>query len=80
MKAASIDAFLEDPIQFWSFYRHRLGSLDSAEPNAAHYALAKMEQSGHLKALVTQNIDRLHRRAGSTTIAEVHGSIETGVC
>ncbi len=80
MKAASIDAFLEDPVQFWSFYRHRLGALDSAEPNPAHHALAAMEQSGHLKALITQNIDRLHRRAGSTTIAEVHGSIDTAVC
>lgn len=80
MKAASIDAFLEDPVEFWAFYRHRLGSLDSASPNPAHHALARLEKAGFIKALVTQNIDRLHRRAGSKNIAEVHGSIETGVC
>lgn len=80
MKAASIDAFLDDPEEFWSFYRHRLGALDSAEPNPAHYALARLERAGFVKALITQNIDRLHRRAGSTTIAEVHGSIDSAVC
>ncbi len=80
MKAASIDAFLDDPVEFWSFYRHRLGALDTAEPNPAHYALAKLEKAGYLKALITQNIDRLHRRAGSNAIAEVHGSIDTAVC
>lgn len=80
MKAASIDAFLDDPVEFWSFYRHRLGALDTAEPNPAHYALARLEKAGYLKALITQNIDRLHRRAGSNAIAEVHGSIDTAVC
>lgn len=80
MKAASIEAFLEDPVQFWSFYRHRLGDLDSAQPNPAHFALARLEEAGFVKALVTQNIDRLHRRAGSKNIAEVHGSIDSGVC
>lgn len=80
MKAASIDAFLEDPVEFWSFYRHRLGALDSAEPNPAHFALARLEQAGYLKGLVTQNIDRLHRRAGSRHIAEVHGSVDWAVC
>lgn len=80
MKAASIEAFLEDPVEFWSFYRHRLGSLDSAEPNPAHYALARLERAGYIKAVITQNIDRLHRRAGSQQIAEVHGSIDRAVC
>lgn len=80
MKAASIDAFLDDPVEFWSFYRHRLGALDTAQPNPAHYALARMEKADHLKALITQNIDRLHKRAGSSAIAEVHGSIDSAVC
>ena len=80
MKVAHVDAFLRDPAQFWSFYKHRMGDLDSAEPNPAHYALAQLEEAGYLKGLITQNIDRLHRRAGTKNLAEVHGSIDRGEC
>jgi NAD-dependent deacetylase len=80
MEVAHIDSFLRDPQRFWSFYKQRMGDLDSAEPNAAHYALAQLEAAGYIKGLITQNIDRLHRRAGSKSIAEVHGSIDRGEC
>jgi NAD-dependent deacetylase len=79
-EVAHIDSFLRDAERFWSFYKQRMGDLDSAEPNAAHYALARLENTGHIKGLITQNIDRLHRRAGSKNLAEVHGSVEQGEC
>ena len=79
-EVASIDAFRRDPVRFWSFYSARLGSLASAEPNAGHVAIARMEQLGYLDGLITQNIDRLHRRAGSVAVAEVHGSIDHADC
>src|SRR5439155_17757150 len=65
MEYASIDAFRRDPVKVWDFYARRLDVLKSAEPNPAHLALAELEQRGLLRALVTQNIDRLHERAGS---------------
>jgi NAD-dependent deacetylase len=79
-EVAHVDSFLKDPARFWSFYKHRMGDLDSAAPNPAHFALAQLEEAGYLKALITQNIDRLHRRAGSKNLAEVHGSIDRGEC
>ncbi len=80
MEVANIGAFRRDPARFWAFYSHRLASLADVEPNPAHYALARLEEMGVLTALVTQNIDRLHRRAGSRVLAEVHGSIDFAVC
>jgi NAD-dependent deacetylase len=80
MEVAHIDAFRRDPARFWSFYRPRLHSLDGVEPNPAHEALAELERRGRLEAVITQNIDMLHRKAGSARIVEVHGSIETASC
>ncbi len=80
MEVAHIDAFRRDPERFWSFYRPRFETLDDKEPNAAHRALAQLEADGLLDAVVTQNIDRLHRKAGTTRLIEVHGSIETSSC
>ena len=54
--------------------------LSGAQPNAAHLALAELERRGLLAAVVTQNIDRLHERAGSADVVEVHGSIRTSTC
>lgn len=79
-EVAHIDAFRRDPAHFWSFYADRLGSLSNALPNPAHEALARMEAAGFLQGLITQNIDRLHRRAGSRLISEVHGSIDRAHC
>ena len=80
MEYASIDAFQRDPVKVWDFYARRLDMLATAEPNAAHSALAALESRGWVSAVVTQNIDLLHERAGSQTVVEVHGSIRTSSC
>jgi NAD-dependent deacetylase len=80
MKVAHIDVFERDPARFWSYYRPRFQSLGDKKPNAAHEALAELERRGLLEGVITQNIDRLHRAAGSENVVEVHGSIETSSC
>jgi NAD-dependent deacetylase len=80
MEVAHIDAFHRDTRRFWSFYRPRFADLDEKLPNAAHEALAELEARGQLEAIVTQNIDRLHAKAGSERVIEVHGSIATSSC
>ncbi|MFL5906168.1 MAG: SIR2 family NAD-dependent protein deacylase [Solirubrobacterales bacterium] len=80
MEVAHIDAFRRDPAKFWSFYRPRLSSLDGVQPNGAHEALAELERRGLLEAVITQNIDTLHHKAGSERVVEVHGSIRTASC
>ena len=80
MEYASLRAFREDPEKVWSFYALRIDLLTGAEPNAAHHALAELERRGFVQAIVTQNIDLLHTRAGSREVVEVHGSIRTASC
>jgi NAD-dependent protein deacetylase/lipoamidase len=80
MEVAHIDAFRSDPVRFWSFYGERFATLESKEPNDAHHALAAMEEQGLLDAVITQNIDMLHRKAGTSELIEVHGSIATCSC
>ncbi len=80
MEVAHIDAFHRDPARFWAFYGDRFASLQGKRPNGAHRALAALERAGLLDALITQNIDMLHRRAGSAEPIEVHGSIATCSC
>jgi NAD-dependent deacetylase len=80
MEVAHIDAWRADPERFWHFYGNRFQTLEGKQPNGAHRALVELERRGRLDAIVTQNIDRLHRRAGSQRIVEVHGSIETSSC
>jgi NAD-dependent deacetylase len=80
MEVATIDAFLADPERVWEFYALRLDVLGSAEPNDGHRALAELEDRGWVRAVITQNIDRLHARAGSRALVEVHGSIGTSSC
>jgi NAD-dependent deacetylase len=79
-EVASIHAFRRDPARVWSFYRERIDLLGAAEPNAAHLALAELERRGFVRAVVTQNIDTLHTRAGSEDVVEVHGSIRSAEC
>ncbi len=80
MEVAHIDVFERDPARFWSYYRPRFQSLGDKSPNAAHEALAELERRGLLEGVITQNIDRLHRKAGSENVVEVHGSIATSSC
>jgi len=76
----SIDSFRADPARVWEFYAPRFSMLTEAEPNAAHLALAELERRSLLRAVITQNIDLLHERAGSSEVVEVHGSIRTSHC
>jgi NAD-dependent deacetylase len=80
MAVAHIDAWRADPERFWHFYGDRFQALEGKEPNGAHRALVELEQRGKLDAVITQNIDRLHRRAGTSQLVEVHGSIATSSC
>jgi NAD-dependent deacetylase len=80
MEVAHIDVFEREPERFWSYYRPRFQALGDKEPNRAHEALAELERRGLIEGVITQNIDRLHRAAGSENVIEVHGSIETSSC
>ena len=80
MQVAHIDAFRRDPQRFWQFYGQRFAALRGKQPNGAHRALAELERRGMLEAVVTQNIDGLHRLAGAHDVIEVHGTIGTSSC
>ncbi|HEV2061233.1 MAG TPA: Sir2 family NAD-dependent protein deacetylase [Solirubrobacteraceae bacterium] len=80
MEVAHIDAFRGDPVRFWRFYGNRFDTLDAKEPNGAHRALVELERRGMLDCVVTQNIDRLHRKAGTRSLVEVHGTIDSSSC
>jgi NAD-dependent deacetylase len=80
MAVAHIEVFRRDPERFWHFYGDRFASLRDKAPNGAHRALVELERRGLLEAVVTQNIDGLHRAAGTRDLIEVHGSIGTSSC
>jgi NAD-dependent deacetylase len=80
MEVAHIDAFHRDPVRFWSFYGERFATLADKQPNGAHRALVELERRGILAAVITQNIDMLHRQAGTKELVEVHGSVATCTC
>jgi NAD-dependent deacetylase len=80
MQVAHIDAWRSDPERFWRFYGDRFQTLEHKRPNGAHEALVELERRGHLDAVVTQNIDMLHRKAGTAALVEVHGTIEHSSC
>jgi NAD-dependent deacetylase len=80
MSVATIDAFHRDTKRFWDFYRPRFHMLSDVQPNPAHEVLAELERRGLCEAVITQNVDRLHRKAGSERLIEVHGSIATASC
>lgn len=71
--------YVSQPEEFYRFYRDKMLCLD-AQPNAAHIKLAELEQAGKLKAIVTQNIDGLHQKAGSKNVLELHGSVHRNFC
>ncbi|WP_456422098.1 NAD-dependent protein deacetylase [Thermococcus sp.] len=72
---ATPEAFKRNPNLVWEFYKWRMRKILEARPNPAHYALAELERLGILKAVITQNVDDLHREAGSKNIVELHGNI-----
>ena len=70
--------YAEHPVEFFTLYKEREGMMLEAEPNRAHTALVELEKMGKLSAVVTQNIDGLHQKAGSKKVIELHGSVELG--
>jgi NAD-dependent deacetylase len=79
-EVASLTVFRYHPEKFYNWIRSLAIDIYHAQPNAAHLALARLEQAGHIQAVITQNIDSLHQRAGSKNVLEVHGSFKTLTC
>jgi NAD-dependent deacetylase len=80
MEVAHISVWRREPARFWGFYGTRFAALEGRQPNAAHRALVALEAAGRLDAVITQNIDGLHRAAGTRDLVEVHGSIASASC
>jgi NAD-dependent deacetylase len=77
---ANFDAFIRNPDLVWEWYSWRRALISEVKPNPGHYALAEMETLFPDFTLITQNVDNLHRRAGSTRVLELHGNIERNFC
>lgn len=77
---ATMDAFMRNPALVWEWYAYRKKVVSTIQPNPGHYALARMEEMFPRFSVITQNIDNLHRRAGSRTVYELHGNIERNYC
>ncbi len=80
MQVASLTSFRYQPEGFFGWFRPLAERILLAEPNPAHLALARLEAAGRLAGVVTQNIDGLHRRAGSVCVFEIHGHLRTATC
>jgi NAD-dependent deacetylase len=80
MEYGTIQAFRSDPIKVWSMLKELDELIAPAQPNPAHAALARLEQLGLLRAVITQNIDNLHQAAGSKKVVEFHGNGRRLVC
>jgi NAD-dependent deacetylase len=80
LEVASLSTFRTAPEKFFQWFRPLAGQIYNARPNAAHYALAQLEQAGCLKTVITQNIDILHQKAGSKHVIEMHGTLRTLSC
>lgn len=77
---ATMHAFIDNPDKVWDMWYELADNLKNVQPNPAHYALAELEELGHIKAVITQNIDALHAHAGSKTVIEYHGNADQIVC
>ena len=80
MSVVSLTTFHRNPARFYAWLRPLAVKMAAAKPNPAHYALAELEKMGILEGVLTQNIDGLHRGAGSNQVIELHGSLETLTC
>ena len=80
LEVASLSTFRTAPEKFYAWFRPLAGRIYNAEPNPAHHALAKLEATGHLHCVATQNIDVLHQKAGSRNVVELHGTLATLSC
>lgn len=80
MRVASLSTFQRQPEVFYDWLRPLAAAIWQASPNPAHIALARLQTTGRIKAIITQNIDGLHQRAGANHVIEVHGSLNTFTC
>jgi NAD-dependent deacetylase len=80
MTYATYESFVNDPTKFWEMAAELNPLLETADPNPAHLALGELEALGKCDAVITQNIDNLHQRAGSSDVLELHGTYRTGTC
>ena len=76
----NIESFLKDPSKFWKLAEDIAPTLFDAEPNPGHFALAELEKLKIIKAIITQNVDELHQKAGAVIVYEVHGNINRFTC
>lgn len=80
MEYVSREALQQRPRKLWGFLKETIETIEEAEPNEGHLALARLEAAGHIEGVITQNIDGLHQRAGSQNVMEVHGHLRTAHC
>ena len=80
MVYASVEVFRRDPSKYWQIRGDFIRNYDTYRPNAAHRALVELEQMGIVRRVITQNIDGLHRKAGSRKVIEIHGSLREIIC
>ncbi|NOH01000.1 MAG: NAD-dependent deacylase [Chloroflexi bacterium] len=80
LEVASLGTFRTHPEKFFAWFRPLAGQIYYAQPNPAHHSLAELERRGYIKAVITQNIDTLHQKAGSKIVIEMHGSMQTLTC
>jgi NAD-dependent deacetylase len=80
LEVASLTTFRTAPERFFKWFQPLASRIFHAQPNAAHNALAEFERSGHLRTVITQNIDALHQKAGSQHVVEMHGTLRTLTC
>jgi NAD-dependent deacetylase len=80
MDVASLSTFRTAPERFFRWFQPLASHIFYAQPNAAHLAVAEFERSGHVRTIITQNIDGLHQKAGSKNVVEMHGTLRTLSC
>jgi NAD-dependent deacetylase len=80
LEVASLNSFRTAPENFFAWFRPLANQIFYAQPNPAHFALAELEKAGHVKTIITQNIDMLHQKAGSRDVIEMHGTMKTLTC
>jgi NAD-dependent deacetylase len=80
MEVASLTAFRHNPEKFYQWFHTLAIQMHAAQPNLAHLALARLQSSGYVSVIITQNIDGLHQKAGATDVLEVHGTLSSMTC
>ncbi|MGB0514745.1 MAG: SIR2 family NAD-dependent protein deacylase, partial [Wenzhouxiangellaceae bacterium] len=80
MRLASPEGFASEPHLVWRWYQWRRETVAASEPNAGHYALARLQRRVDRFTLITQNVDGLHQRAGASGVVELHGNLARSIC